>query len=92
MAPDQAAPTQPYGIPTPPHPVAALRGYTRWTATGHGDWLRADILAARLVIEASPTRGLITCNDDPLTPDEARLYGVRLIEAAALAQTRTTVR
>lgn len=75
------------------------RPQTRWdrigmdvlvARVGHGEqrWCAIDVH-----IEASPLSGMVTLTPDPLTPanyleltpDEARLYGVRLIEAAALA-------
>lgn len=82
--------TEPPTVPLPLAPAAGHRGYSRWTATGVEDWLRADILSAALQIEVSPHLGRVDIVRGPtaltiLTPDEARLYGLRLIEAAALA-------
>lgn len=63
-----------------------LKGtYTRWTQVG--DALAADILGADTSVVADPQSGRIsaTVPDRPMSPDEARMIGVRLIEAAALA-------
>lgn len=63
-----------------------LRGtYTRWTQVG--DALAADILGADTDVMANPATGRIsaTVPQRPMSPDEARMIGVRLIEAAALA-------
>lgn len=65
-----------------------MNGYTRWTRDEHGE-LSADILGSRFCIKAIPRTGeAIVTIDGPgtLTADEARLVGVRLIEAAALAK------
>lgn len=63
-----------------------LRGtYTRWTRMGGA--LVADILGADTDVTADPVTGLIsaTVPQRPMSPDEVRMIGVRLIEAAALA-------
>lgn len=63
-----------------------LRGtYTRWTQVG--DALVADILGDDTAVMADPTTGRIsvTVPQRPMSPDEVRMIGVRMIEAAALA-------
>ncbi len=77
--------------------AAADRGrirYTRWTRCPGTSVLRADILHGP-TIHADPERGEVELNaadHDWLTPDEARLIGVRLIEAATLADGTRTIR
>lgn len=70
------------------------RRYTRWTRSDVG--LAADILGARILIVADPGAGMVHVDlPDPagrLSPDEARLYGVRLIEAAGLADGERAIR
>jgi hypothetical protein len=68
-----------------------LRNYTRWRqgATGR---LHADILGAPVDITADPAAGTVLLGDTPLNPDEARLIGVRLIDAAVLADADRAVR
>lgn len=77
-----------------------MRGtYTRWTRRS-GDPLVADILGSRISITADPEEGLsrlTLCDDDvkvalDLDPDEARMIGVRLIEAAALSDADRAIR
>lgn len=66
--------------------TAQLKGtYTRWTQADGA--LIADILGADTVVQANPGTGtILACVPDrPMSPDEARMIGVRLIEAAALA-------
>ena len=73
-----------------------LRNYTRWVqAAGPGDsnYLVADILGSDLPdIIANRTTGLVRLNRIQLSPDEARLIGVRLIEGAALADGPRAIR
>jgi hypothetical protein len=77
-----------------------MRGtYFRWTrmpADGRpGDTiLTADILGSDVDIMADPNTGLIaaTIPARPMDPDTARMIGVRLIEAAALADNGRSVR
>jgi hypothetical protein len=73
-------------------PPAAVpdRRYTRWTRAGAE--LVADILGGRFQVGADETTGLVRFAGADLTPDEARLYGVRLVEAAALADGGRAVR
>lgn len=64
-----------------------MNGYTRWTRDEHNE-LTADILGSRYRIKAIPRTGeVILSIEGPRTmnADEARLVGVRLVEAAALA-------
>ena len=72
----------------------ALRNYTRWTKTDRG--LVADLLGGFdiSVLDAGGVSPLVTLDmdDEYLTPDEARLIGVRLIEAAALADGDRAIR
>lgn len=69
--------------------------YYRWTELPDLV-LRADLLMSDLKVDADPTNEyvVLTCKDPAtiLSPDEARLIGVRLIEAAALAAGRSCVR
>lgn len=67
------------------------RNYTRWAAHESGA-LFADLIGTREQIGADPARGLAYLNGNALTPDHARLIGVRLIEAAALADGPRAVR
>lgn len=72
--------------------------YTRWTAESFEPdaTLTADLLGIDVRIEAAPTDGTILFamggESRKLTPDEARLYGVRLIEAAAFADAHRAIR
>jgi len=67
------------------------RHYTRWTRTA-GEALRADILASKFEVFANPHTGLVQLNGQSMTPDEARLIGVRLIDAAVLADGPRAIR
>lgn len=72
-----------------------LRGtYTRWTKEAGSPVLTADILGASTLVRADPETGLVTARvpNEPLDPDTARMIGVRLIEAAALADDGRSVR
>lgn len=75
---------------------AALRNYTRWrTDSRDGDGLlTADLLGVGPAIVADPTAGRVAVDlmHHGLSPDEARLIGVRLIEAAALADGDRAIR
>lgn len=73
--------------------------YYRWTAmprAGSADCvaLHADILGADVDIVADPGSGLVaaTIPARPMDADTARMIGVRLIEAAALADNGRSVR
>ena len=66
------------------------RSYTRWTRRGAGG-LRADVLFATSIY-ADPEDGTVELGELLLSPDEARLIGVRLIEAAALADGDRAIR
>lgn len=71
-----------------------MRGtYSRWTRRETGT-LAADILGSDTAIAARPVDGdvLLEVPDRPLSPDEARMIGVRLIEAAALADGERAIR
>ena len=70
-----------------------MRGtYTRWTLIGRK--LVADILGTDTNIEADPETGTVsaTVPERPMSPDEARMIGVRFIEAAALADADRAIR
>lgn len=54
--------------------------------------LHADILHSRWRIAANQASGVILVDGNVLSPDEARLIGVRLIEAAALADGDRAIR
>jgi hypothetical protein len=74
--------------------------YFRWTRERKingraGDaTLHADILGADIDITADPTTGLVRASipGAPLDADSARMIGVRLIEAAVLADNGRSVR
>lgn len=71
-----------------------MRGtYTRWTQSIGGE-LTADILGSDTGIRADPASGTVrvAVPDRGLSPDEARMIGVRLIEAAALADGGRAIR
>jgi hypothetical protein len=72
-------------------PVSGLRNYTRWVA-GDAGVLLADILGAGVDIAADPAAGKVLLDGRVLSPDEARLVGVRLIDAAVLADGPRAVR
>lgn len=78
-----------------------MRGtYFRWSAeqrkgsTAGVMILRADILGADVDIVADPSTGLVQAKipDRTMDVDTARMLGVRLIEAAALADNGRSVR
>ncbi len=78
-----------------------LKGtYYRWAKTqaiqaeGGGTVLVADILGAETNVVADPPTGMVHVSvpDRPINADEARMIGVRLIEAAALADNGRSVR
>lgn len=73
--------------------MGRMRNYTRWRETEQGG-LEADLLGLRIRIFATPATGLVdlTASVNPMTPDEARMIGVRLIEAAALADGDRAIR
>jgi hypothetical protein len=68
-----------------------LRNYTRWRRLDNGR-LAADILGARNPLEVDPPAGLVVLGGQEYTPDEARLLGVRLIDAAVLADGERAIR
>lgn len=67
--------------------------YYRWSETDH-DSLVADLLMSDIKIEVESEKAIIAINGEAvhMSPDEARLIGVRLIEAATLAAGRSTIR
>ena len=71
------------------------RNYTRWTGGARaGDPLTADILGG-VFITAVPATGKVVASgvdEEQMTPDQARMVGVRLIEAAALADGDRAIR
>jgi hypothetical protein len=71
------------------------RSYSRWTRGGFsgemGDVLAADIMCGP-PLYAIPRSGSVELGEYRWTPDEARLIGVRLIEAAALADGDRAIR
>jgi len=70
------------------------RGYSRWTRGQDDVALRADILHGPGIV-ADVREGLVrieAAHWQALTPDEARLIGVRLIEAATLADGDRAIR
>lgn len=71
-----------------------MRGtYTRWTRDGEGRTLTADILSD-VDIKADVVQGVVIAHvgSRAMSPDEARMVGVRLIEAATLADGDRAVR
>ena len=71
--------------------------YFRWTLRHGGqgkDVYVADILASETAISAIPSTGMVMAEvpDRPISPDEARMIGVRLIEAAVLADNARSIR
>jgi hypothetical protein len=68
-----------------------LRNYTRWRRTDTGR-LAADILGSRIPLEVDASAGLVLLGQVPYTPDEARMLGVRLIDAAVLADGDRAIR
>lgn len=68
--------------------------YFRWTRDTEDGDLHADILGADVEITAQPRTGrvLLDVSDRPMDADTARMIGVRLIEAAALADNGRSVR
>lgn len=73
--------------------MAELRNYTRWAEVAHETY-HADILGADVKIRANASTGLVVVGvpDRAITPDEARMIGVRLIEAAAMADAGRAIR
>lgn len=78
----------------PPEKPSELRGtYSRWTRERDGASLSADILSdVEIVANPQTGRVLASIPDRPMRPDEVRMIGVRLIEAAALADGERAVR
>lgn len=71
----------------------ALRNYTRWRQDGNAPGrLHADILGARVAIAVDTDSGKVLLADNELTPDEARMLGVRLIDGAVLADGSRAIR
>lgn len=68
-----------------------LRNYTRWRQAGSGR-LFADILGAKFDIEVDADEGRVLLAGEALNPDEARMIGVRLIDAAVLADADRAIR
>lgn len=60
--------------------------YFRWTRRMGAEVYEADILGSETGIHAETDSGQVSAviPARPLSPDEARMIGVRLIEAAAL--------
>lgn len=72
--------------------MSGLRNYTRWRTDEDGR-LTADLLGGSLpTITALPSSGRIALDGTQLSPYEARLIGVRLIEAAAVADGDRAIR
>ncbi|MDG4768516.1 hypothetical protein O7632_31140 [Solwaraspora sp. WMMD406] len=68
-----------------------LRNYTRWRQGAPGQ-LHADILGSRVRIEVDTDNGRVLLDGVALSPDEARLIGVRLIDGAVLADGDRAIR
>lgn len=72
-----------------------MRGtYFRWTRLRSDKTLKADILGTETEIIANPMTGKVhaVAPTEGMDPDTARMIGVRLIEAAALADNGRSVR
>lgn len=74
--------------------MTQLNRYTRWTRDEGSQALVADILGSDTNVVAHPNGGTVSCRvpERPLSPDEARMIGVRLIEAASLADAHRAIR
>lgn len=68
--------------------------YFRWTRLRGNRTLKADILGTETEILAQPDSGTVRARipGGEMDPDTARMIGVRLIEAAALADNGRSVR
>lgn len=68
--------------------------YFRWTRLTADGALRADILGTETEIVADPATGTVSARvpGGQMDPDTARMIGVRLIEAATLADNGRSVR
>lgn len=74
-----------------------MRGtYYRWTGSRDPEdgILHADILGVETIISADPENGRVYASvpAGPMDPDTARMIGVRLIEAAVLADNGRSIR
>ncbi len=69
--------------------MTELRRYTRWTHTE--DTVTADLLGLP-PLTADPATGKVHYDGRHYDPDEARLIGVRLIEAAVIADAGRAIR
>lgn len=67
--------------------------YYRWSRTEQGT-LTADILGPEIDVTANPVAGTVflIAPTRSLSPDEARMIGVRLIEAANIADADRAIR
>jgi hypothetical protein len=72
--------------------MRSLHTYTRWTESDDAGVLLADLLGTRHDIAARPASGHVLFDGQEMAPDEARMYGVRLIEAASLADGPRAIR
>jgi hypothetical protein len=71
--------------------MSGLRNYTRWRQDADGT-LHADILGAAISIAVDRAGGKVLVNGQAMSPDEARLIGVRLVDAAVLADGERAIR
>ncbi|AYF30080.1 hypothetical protein CSH63_22045 [Micromonospora tulbaghiae] len=69
-----------------------LRNYTRWRQGATPTRLHADILGSPVPIEVDTASAQVILAGRELTPDEARMIGVRLIDAAVLADGDRAIR
>lgn len=70
-----------------------LREYTRWREDPEQESvIHADILTSAIHIWVDRSEGFVSLNSLELSPDEARLIGVRLIEGASLADGEMSIR
>jgi hypothetical protein len=68
-----------------------LRSYTRWRLDDSG-LLHADFLTSLVTLMVDSTSGKIIFQGIVLTPDESRLIGVRMVDAAVLADGDRAIR
>lgn len=72
--------------------MTSLRNYTRWRTDATGT-LGADLLGLAASVLVDRQNGHVSVSiTSRMLPDEARLIGVRLIEAAALADGDRAIR
>ena len=68
--------------------------YFRWAKTDKDNVLSADILGSDTSVTVDTATGMteVVVPNRPISPDEARMIGVRLIEGAAIADDGRSVK